>query len=90
MLILLSVVGGAFSAYLGWLESAEPFDQRKFLASLLRSILGSAVSALALQGIDNVDVFVYLGAFLIGAGVDVIGKRAQAALTSKPAENPAT
>lgn len=80
-LIVLSIVGGIASAILGWMDSGEPFDSRKFGASLIRAILGSAVAALALQGIVTVDVFVYLTAFLTGAGFDVLGKRAQAALT---------
>lgn len=81
ILIALSIAGGVTSAVLGWMDSGEPFDARKFGASLIRTILGSAVAALALQGINSVDVFVYLTAFLTGAGLDVLGKRAQAALT---------
>lgn len=81
MLIILSIGGGVASAVLGWMESGELFDSRKFGASLIRAVLGSAVAALAFQGIESVDVFVYVTAFLTGAGLDVIGKRAQAALS---------
>jgi hypothetical protein len=82
-LIALSILGGVASAVLGWMDSGEPFNPRVFGASLIRAILGAAVSAMVFQGIDNVDVFVYLTAILTGAGFDVLGKRAQAALTPK-------
>lgn len=82
-LIALAIFGGVVSAVLGWLDSGEAFDARKFGASLLRAILGSAVAAMTFQGIETVDIFVYLTAFLTGAGLDVIGKRAQAVLVNK-------
>jgi hypothetical protein len=85
LLIGLSMLGGGVSAYLGWADSGEPWDTRKFGASLLRSLIGAATSALTFQGTVTVDVFVCLSAFLIGAGVDVLGKRAQSVIQSKPA-----
>lgn len=78
ILVILSVTGGIFAALLGWAESGEPFDIRKFAASAGRSFLAGLLSALFFADIppQDVTIWIYLAAFLMGAGVDVIGHRA--------------
>ena len=76
-LIALAVLGGVASAILGWMDSGDPFDSRKFGATILRAIIGAAIAAMTFQGIESVDIFIYLSAFITGAGTDVIGKRLQ-------------
>ncbi len=74
-LILLTVLGAIFVAILGWAESGEPFNPRKFASSMARALLAGFVSALIFAGTTDATIFTYLSAFLIGAGVDVTGHR---------------
>ena len=76
LLVLCAFGGGVLVAYLGWLESGEPFDDRKFFASVGRAIVAGVVTAFLFQGVEAVDLWTYLTAFLLGAGVDVLGHRA--------------
>ncbi len=75
ILILLTVLGAITVAILGWCESGEPFDARKFGASVVRAIIGGFLAALIFEGTVNPTTFTYLSAFLIGAGIDVAGHR---------------
>ncbi|HUW44746.1 MAG TPA: hypothetical protein VMW50_03030 [Dehalococcoidia bacterium] len=79
-LILLTVLGALFVAVLGWIESGEPFDFRKFAASIGRAILGGFLAALIFRDIENPDIWIYLVALLTGAGVDVAGHRLSGAI----------
>jgi len=75
ILILLTVIGAIAVAILGWIESGEPFDQKKFTASMGRAVLGGLLAALIFQGVENPDIWTYVSALLIGAGIDVTGHR---------------
>jgi len=74
-LILLTVLGAITVAILGWIDSGEPFNPRKFASSLLRAVFAGFVSALIFEGTTEATTFTYLSAFLIGAGIDVAGHR---------------
>lgn len=84
ILILLSVAGGLFTAILGWLESGEDFDPRKFASSVARAILAGLLSAMVFQDLDpsTVTMWTYIIAFLMGAGIDVVGHRAAGTVRS--------
>jgi hypothetical protein len=73
---LLALAGGLCAALLGWLESGEPFDPRKFGGSVIRALIAAAVFAAGYQlshgWLTVLDLFY---AFLGGAGVDVLGNR---------------
>jgi len=73
---LLALAGGLAATLLGWLESGEPFDPRKFGGSAIRALIAAAVFAAGYQlshgWITVLDLFY---AFLGGAGVDVLGNR---------------
>ncbi len=71
---LAALLGGLAAALLGWLESGEPFNPRKFGGSLIRSLIAAAIFAAGYQS-GSVGVIDLLYAFLGGAGVDVIGNR---------------
>jgi len=79
-LIILTVVGAITVAILGWIESGEPFNTRKFVASIGRAVLGGLFSALIFEGTQNPTTFTYVSAFLIGAGMDVTGHRLAGAI----------
>jgi len=74
-LITLTVLGAILVAALGWIESGEPFNPRKFSASIGRAVLGGLLAALIFQGIENPTIWTYISAILIGAGIDVTGHR---------------
>ena len=81
ILVLLSVVGAIIAAVLGWVESGEPFDQRKFLASVFRAVLAGLFAALVFQDIENITLWTFVVALLYGAGFDVLGHRAAGAIS---------
>ncbi|APV43649.1 hypothetical protein Dform_00289 [Dehalogenimonas formicexedens] len=72
---LAALFGGIVAAALGWLESGEAFDLRKFGGSIVRSALAGVVISLGSSLAGPVDIAVLFYAFLGGAGVDVIGNR---------------
>jgi hypothetical protein len=76
LIALLALSGGLFAALLGWLDSNEPFDPRKFGGSAIRSLVAALVFAVGYQlaqaQVTVLDLFI---AFLGGAGVDAIGNR---------------
>ena len=72
---LVALLGGLVAALLGWLDSKEPFDGRKFSGSAIRSLIAAAVFTVGYQLSDGVSALDLFYAFLGGAGVDVIGNR---------------
>ena len=73
-IILIAVAafsGGILSALLGWLDSHEQFEARKFTASVLRALGAGAAFAITytLAG-PAVTVLDLVVAFVAGAGVD--------------------
>ncbi|MCK9598992.1 MAG: hypothetical protein M0R06_08135 [Sphaerochaeta sp.] len=76
IIALCAFVGGIASALLGWAESKEAFNSRKFLGSAARSFIAGAVFATGYQlsgtSLEAMDI---LAAILAGAGVDGLGKR---------------
>ena len=96
LLILVTVFGAIIAAVLGWAESGEIFNPRKFIASIGRAILAGLLSSLLFQGVTEITVWLIVLALLTGAGVDVIGNRGAGAYitlknehTEKPnPENP--
>ena len=91
---LAALLGGIVTALLGWLESGEPFNPRKFGGSLIRSLIAAAIFAAGYQLSAGVGIIDLLYAFLGGAGVDVIGNRISGKLgngsfpLNKPPEAP--
>lgn len=79
-LILITVLGAITVATLGWIESGEPFNPRKFASSLARAIIGGLLAALIFEGTTDPTIWIYVTAFLIGAGIDVAGHRLSGAI----------
>ena len=67
-----ALLGGVANALLGWAKQTPPenFDWRKFITTLLTSIIGAAVitAGYNYSGVSNA-LIEYIGAFLAGAGV---------------------
>ena len=72
---LASLSGGLAAALLGWLESGEPFNPRKFGGSVIRALIAGSVFAVGYHLADGLSILDLLYAFLGGAGVDVLGNR---------------
>ena len=72
---LAAVLGGLAVALLGWLESNETFNIRKFGGSVIRALIAGAIFAAGYELSDTVGLLDLFYAFLGGAGVDVIGNR---------------
>ena len=91
---LVALAGGLVAALLGWLESNEAFDTRKFGGSAVRALIAAVLFALGYHLSSPVSVLDLFYAFLGGAGVDVIGNRVAGKLgngsfplpAAKPAE----
>lgn len=80
-----SFLGAVVVALLGWADSQEPFNAKKFLASALRGLVAAVAFAVGVSTINSVVSWpFYLGAFLGGAGLDVVGKKAQDVLAKPP------
>lgn len=82
-LAFLSVVGALFSAVLGWLDSGDPFNARKFTSSILRAIIAGIIFAAgSFAGLETVVIWDYFVAFVGGAGIEVVGNRLAGAIKS--------
>jgi len=84
LLTISALAGALFSAGAGWLDSGEPFVARKFTSSILRAFLSGALfAASTYAGLDTIaSGWVYIFAFLGGAGIDVLGNRASGAIVA--------
>jgi hypothetical protein len=68
-------LGGIVAALLGWCDSGEAFEVRKFSASIIRALVAGVVFAVGYSytnGLSPIDLGI---AFVGGAGVDVLGNR---------------
>ena len=70
-----ALLGGLVAALLGWLESSEPFDSRKFGGSAIRALIAGILFAVGYQLSGTLGLLDLFYAFLGGAGVDVLGNR---------------
>ena len=76
LIALMALGGGLLAALLGWLDSNEPFEPRKFGGSAIRSLVAAVVFAVGYQLVQvQITVLDLFLAFLVGAGVDAIGNR---------------
>ena len=72
---LSAFVGGVATAFLGFLDSQQEFQIRKFCASIIRSCFAAVIIAVAFEYSDDMNPIDIALAFLGGAGIDVIGNR---------------
>lgn len=80
---LTAILGTLTAALLGWLDSGEPFNGRKFAASTLHAVVAGIVIVVGYSFRTSVDWFDYLIVFLSGAGVDVTLNRISGAIASR-------
>ena len=91
---LAAFVGGCLAAFLGWLDSQEPFNARKFGKSVFFALSTAIVWALTLSAaqLTTLDSRVILTALASGMAVDVGTNRIIGALTppTKPLNDDST
>lgn len=76
--------GGIVSAVLGWLDSHEAFNPRKFMASVLRALAAGVAFAITYAIIGATLTIVDLAiAFVAGAGVDASVNRIAGAIKTR-------
>jgi len=71
------ILGALTAGWLGWMESKEKFDVRKFGSTMIRGLFAGVGIAIGWNYMEPlnpwaVNLFV---AFGIGAGIDVLGNR---------------
>jgi hypothetical protein len=80
---LAAFAGTISSAIIGWLDSGQSFEPRKFASSVMRGF-AAAVGLAVIQYLNPPLTWgVLIGAYLAGAGVDVLGNRIAGATTKK-------
>lgn len=81
LLILSGFVGTLIAIALGWSESQEPFDAKKFISSLMRGTLGIVIYIIgAYAMLPQITIWDYLAVALFAAGFDAVIKRGQGAI----------
>lgn len=77
VLLMLAAAGAITNALLGWAESGQSFDARKFIPSLIRAGISAIVVFLGtiVVDVESVTIIMYVGAFLSGMGIDTAGNR---------------
>ena len=79
---LATFAGGITAAVMGWLDSGEVFIGRKFMASVMRSLVAGGVFAVSYTLVGNVTIMDIIVSFIAGAGVDVLGNRLAGSMKS--------
>lgn len=91
-LVALAAVAGALGAgLLGWLDSGETFEWRKFTSTMLRAFFAGLVFAAANFAFkESIVPWDYITAIIGGVGIDVLGNRAAGAIASRKTTTPTT
>lgn len=83
-LIVAGIIGTLLSIGLGWTESTEPFDVKKFISSLIRGSIGIVIYILGAYALaPSVGVWDYVEIAIFAAGFDALIKRGQGAVQSR-------
>ena len=83
LLILSGFVGTLIAIALGWSESQEPFDAKKFISSLIRGTIGIVIYIIgAYAMLPQITIWDYVAVALFAAGFDAVVKRGQGARRS--------
>ncbi len=81
--VLAAFLGALGSGMAGWWDSNEPFCLRKFMGTVWRAIFAAMAFALVFESTQFTGLYVYIAAFLGGAGVDVLGNRLQGGVVAR-------
>ena len=89
LLLISAMLGAIVSSVLGWAESEDAFNKRKFVPSLIRGAIAAAAVLVGTSyvSIESVTLIVYILVFLAGMGFDAGGNRLSGALRTKEYES---
>lgn len=73
-------IGGIVAALLGWLDSGETFNIRKFSASIVRALIAGVIFAVGYSYANSLSPIDIGIAFVGGSGIDVLGHRISGAI----------
>lgn len=74
-------LGGMICSILGWLDSQETFDGRKFSASAVRALMAGLIFAVGYNYVGGqITIIDIIAAFVAGAGFDAGGNRISGAI----------
>ena len=76
-------MGAVVSATLGWLDSTEPFNPKKFGKSVIHAVVAGITFAIGYNYVPPLNTLTLFIVFLGGAGVDVGLNRAEGAIRNK-------
>lgn len=76
-------LGGMLVALIGWTESSDTWNWKKFIASVARSLIGAVAMAAAWDYSGATTPIIYLLAAISGAGIEVGGNRIAGAVASR-------
>ncbi|MBA7627054.1 hypothetical protein ES703_34515 [subsurface metagenome] len=85
LLLIAAILGAIVSSLLGWAESNEAFNARKFMPSIVRAAIAAVAVFLTVTYIDigAVTLVTYVAVFLSGMGIDAGGNRISGTLRTK-------
>ena len=95
ILIVASIIlaaAGAFSAWLGWNKSGDPFDARKFANGVVTGVIAGIGLAIAnavgiTSAIDDTQAFVLVGSLVLSViGADTIRTAVSGSIANRAAE----
>jgi len=75
MIAVSAFLGGLAASVLGWLDSQEAFQVRKFAASAVRALFAAVVFAVGYTYANDITAMDIAVAFCGGAGIDCLGNR---------------
>ena len=86
--IAIGAAAGAFSAFLGWNKSGEPFEPRKFVNGVVTGIIGGIAliiaNATVIQGATGDQVWIQLAILVLAiVGVDQVRVTVSAAIANR-------
>lgn len=87
LLVVAGIVGTLVSIALGWSESTEPFDIKKFISSFIRGAIAAVIYVVGAYALStDVTAWDYIIVAIFSAGFDVLVKRGQGAVATKQAQ----
>jgi hypothetical protein len=80
--VIMCFVGSLLTGMAGWWDSHEPFDPKKFMGNVWRSLFAVTTYALAVQSgaIPATGAAPWLTALTYGMGIEGIGNKVQGAI----------
>lgn len=85
LLLIATIIGTILSALLGWAESGNPFNARKFIPSVARAAISAVVVFVGVNygHTGSITLIIYILAFLTGMGIDAGGNRLAGVIRKK-------